>query len=102
MKDLHGEAFVNCRSPLCPMRETVDIAVPVGLRRTFYYSVPPELRERIAEGMRVLVPFGRKWVTGYVVGFPAAPARKVKLRPVRELLEPEPAIPSELVDTALW
>jgi primosomal protein N' (replication factor Y) len=84
------------------MREIVDIAVPVGVRRTFFYSVPPELRERIAEGMRVLVPFGRKLVTGYVIGFPSAHPKNMKLRPVRELLEPEPAIPHGLVETALW
>jgi primosomal protein N' (replication factor Y) len=84
------------------MHEIVDIAVPVGVRRTFFYSVPPELRGRIAEGMRVLVPFGRKLVTGYVIGFPPEHAGKMKLRPVRELLEPAPAIPRALVETALW
>jgi primosomal protein N' (replication factor Y) len=84
------------------MHEIVDIAVPVGVRRTFAYSVPLEMREQIAAGMRVLVPFGRKLVTGYVVGFPAALSGKIKLRPVRELLEPEPAIPEALVETALW
>ncbi|MGD0100757.1 MAG: primosomal protein N' [Acidobacteriota bacterium] len=85
------------------MHEIVDIAVPVGLRRTFAYSVPQEFSSRIAEGMRVLVPFGRKLMTGYVVGFPdAARVGKIKLRPVRDLLESEPAIPAALVQTALW
>jgi primosomal protein N' (replication factor Y) (superfamily II helicase) len=85
------------------MHETVEIAIPVGVRRTFTYSVPPEFRDRIAEGMRVLVPFGRKMVTGYVVGVPdPAQIGKIKLRAVRELLEPEPAIPAALVQTALW
>jgi primosomal protein N' (replication factor Y) (superfamily II helicase) len=85
------------------MREIVDIAVPVGLRRTFAYSVPPEFRAQISEGMRVLVPFGRKVLTGYVVGFPdPSSLGKIKLRPVREPLESEPAIPAALVETALW
>jgi primosomal protein N' (replication factor Y) (superfamily II helicase) len=85
------------------MHEIVDIAVPVGVRKTFSYSVPPELRESIRAGMRVLVPFGRKLLTGYVVGFPdSAQVGHVKLRAVRELLEPEPAIPAALVETALW
>jgi primosomal protein N' (replication factor Y) len=85
------------------MPEIVDIAVPVGLRRTFAYSVPPEFRDRIAAGMRVLVPFGRKLMTGYVVGIPDfARIGKIKLRPVRDLLESEPAIPAALVQTALW
>jgi primosomal protein N' (replication factor Y) (superfamily II helicase) len=85
------------------MPDIVDIAVPVGVRKTFAYSVPSEFRNRIAEGMRVLVPFGRKLLTGYVVGIPdPAQIGKMKLRPVRNLLDPEPAIPAALVETALW
>jgi primosomal protein N' (replication factor Y) len=85
------------------MHEIVDVAIAVGVRKTFSYSVPPELRESIVEGMRVLVPFGRKLLTGYVVGFPErAQVLHVKLRAVKELLEPEPAIPAALVETALW
>ncbi len=85
------------------MNEFVDVAVPVGVRRTFTYSVPLAFRDRIAAGMRVLVPFGRKLVTGYVAGIPhQAPAEPIKLRAVQDLLEPEPAIPATLVETALW
>jgi primosomal protein N' (replication factor Y) (superfamily II helicase) len=85
------------------MPDIVDIAVPVGVRRTFAYSVPVEFRGRIAAGMRVLVPFGRKLVTGYVVGIPnREKISGVKLRPIEELLDAETAIPSALVETALW
>jgi primosomal protein N' (replication factor Y) (superfamily II helicase) len=85
------------------MNEFVDIAIPVGVRKTFAYSVPPEFREKIAAGMRVMVPFGRKLVTGYVIGaLDQAQVENLKLRPVHELLEPEPAIPPSLVEIALW
>jgi len=85
------------------MNEFVDIAVPVGVRKTFAYSVPPAFRDTIAAGMRVLVPFGRKTVTGYVVGMlEEAQVGDLKLRPIHDLLEPEPAITPSLVETALW
>jgi primosomal protein N' (replication factor Y) len=85
------------------MPDFVEIAVPVGVRRTFCYSVPAAFRERIRVGMRVLVPFGSKLLTGYVVGMPGKEEiGGIKLRPVQELLEPEPAIPESLVETALW
>lgn len=85
------------------MPDIVEIAVPVGVRKTFSYSVPVAFRERIRVGMRVLVPFGPKLLTGYVVGAPTKEeVGTVKLRPVQELLEPEPAIPESLVETALW
>jgi primosomal protein N' (replication factor Y) (superfamily II helicase) len=85
------------------MNEFVDVAIPVGVRKTFAYSVLPEFREKIALGMRVLVPFGRKLVTGYVVGMlDQTQVANLKLRPVQELLEPEPAIAASLVEIALW
>jgi primosomal protein N' (replication factor Y) (superfamily II helicase) len=85
------------------MNEFVDVAIPVGVRRTFSYSVPPEFRERIAAGMRVLVPFGRKLVTGYVAGIlDQSQIGDYKLRPVRELLEPESTVPAALAEMALW
>ena len=85
------------------MNEFVDVAIPVGVRRTFSYSVPPEFRERIAVGMRVLVPFGRKLVTGYVAGIlDQSQIGDYKLRPVRELLEPESTVPAALAEMALW
>jgi primosomal protein N' (replication factor Y) (superfamily II helicase) len=85
------------------MNEFIDVAVPVGVRKTFAYSVPPEFRERISIGMRVLVPFGRKLVTGYVVGIlEKAQIGDFKMRAVRELLDPEAVASPSLVETALW
>ena len=85
------------------MNEFVDVAIPVGVRKTFAYSVPAGFRDGIAKGMRVLVPFGRKLVTGYIVGFlNQEQVGGLKLRPVQDLLEPEPAIAASLVDIALW
>lgn len=38
-----------------------------ALERLFDYSVPPEYEDRVAVGSRVMVEFGRRLVTGYVV-----------------------------------
>ncbi len=85
------------------MPSYVDVAVPVGVRKTFAYSVPVGLRNRIAVGMRVLVPFGRKVLTGFVVRtLEQSPIGEYKLRRVQELLDPQPAIAESLVKTALW
>lgn len=47
---------------------TIDVAVPLPLRRTFSYSVPEQLRSAMTPGIRVLIPFGRRKLTGYVLG----------------------------------
>ena len=64
------------------MPNIVDIAVPVGVRKTFSYSVPRALQGKIDIGMRVLVPFGPKLLTGYVVGFPEKEAIRTTKRKV--------------------
>ncbi len=85
------------------MPDTVEIAVPVGVRKTFAYSVPRALEETIRIGMRVLVPFGKKLLTGYVVGFPdRKQTGGIRLRPVKEMLEGDPAVERSLVETAMW
>ena len=44
------------------MTTFVDVAVPLGVRKTFAYSVPRALEEKAMVGARVLVPFGRKLI----------------------------------------
>jgi primosomal protein N' (replication factor Y) len=85
------------------MSEFADVAVPVGVRKTFAYKVPDRLRAGIAPGVRVLVPFGRKLVTGFVVGVgDAAPAGDFRLREIRDVLDVRPLVPPPVVDAALW
>jgi primosomal protein N' (replication factor Y) len=68
--------------------QTIEVAVPLPVDRTFHYSVPESLRSSILPGVRVLVPFGRRKVTGYVLGSASAPAGELK--DVIEVLDAEP------------
>jgi primosomal protein N' (replication factor Y) len=81
----------------------VDVAVPLGVRKTFVYSVPPPLQDKAVCGVRVLVPFGRKIITGFVVGTSLqTPEGTFRVRSIREVLDSTPIIPAGLVETALW
>ncbi len=85
------------------MSRFVQVAVPLGVRKTFAYSVPVALRNRVGVGARVLVPFGRKWLTGFVVsGSDRPPEGNFRLRPVRRVLDPAAPIPVSLVRTGVW
>jgi primosomal protein N' (replication factor Y) len=67
----------------------VDVAVPLPLNTTFTYTVPPQFADGLSIGMRVLVPFGRRLITGYAIGFPAeAPLQKIK--EIADVLDAEP------------
>jgi primosomal protein N' (replication factor Y) len=81
----------------------VEVAIPLGIRQTFSYSVPAPLIAKIKPGARVLVPFGRKLLTGFVVSTSAEqPPAGFTIRPVRDILDREPAVSPELIETALW
>ena len=45
----------------------VRVAVNIPSHRTFSYLVPEHLEKKIDVGKRVLVPFGRKRITGYLL-----------------------------------
>lgn len=65
----------------------IEVAVPLPLDRTFHYRVPICFQDRIAPGIRVLVPFGRRRISAYVLGF-GEPAPGQQLKEVLELLDP--------------
>lgn len=46
----------------------IEVAINIPADRTFTYAVPAESRDEIAVGKRVLVPFGRRSLTGTIVG----------------------------------
>src|SRR5438105_7480999 len=54
------------------MSAFAEIAVGVPLDTTFHYSVPAALSPSVVVGRRVLIPFGKRKTTGWVVGRPDA------------------------------
>ena len=47
----------------------IDVAVALPVDNTYVYKVPDHLKHAAIPGMRVLVPFGRRRITGYITGF---------------------------------
>ena len=81
----------------------VSVALPLGLDRTFTYSVPARMRALVRPGQRVVVPFGKgnRMVTGWVVsGHEKSTVAEVK--PVAEILDPAPLLTDDLLDLAFW
>ena len=44
-----------------------EIAVPLHVHQTFTYRLPESIAASAKPGARVLVPFGRQLLTGYIV-----------------------------------
>ena len=79
----------------------VEVAVPLPVSGTFTYSVPEELAERALVGTRVLVPFGRRKVTGFVVGETAHPAVE-RVKPVLDVLDLQPVVDAGMLEVTRW
>lgn len=73
-----------------------EVAIPVPLRRTFVYRYPGGLPAP-EPGCRVLVPFGRRRLVGYLLKKAGEGDRGFKVRDVIELLDAEPSIPERLL-----
>ena len=77
------------------------VAVPAPLREPLTYAVPEALGSRIEVGMRVLVPLGRRRVTGVVTGFqPRSPVAEVK--EVAECLDDEALLDEAFLKVCRW
>jgi len=86
------------------------VAVPGPVRRLFSYTVPAALVPRCVPGVRVLVPFGRRRVTAYVVALSDVPppgtspagAAPIALKPIDEVLDDAPSLDAGLLELTRW
>ena len=83
------------------MPALVDVALPVGVDKTFTYRLPEELTEEALPGVRVLVPFGAKHSVGVLLG-PSTDAPPRGLKSIREVLDPLPLLTVELMELCRW
>lgn len=85
-----------------PCTQTVaEIAVPLPVYRLYSYSVPCELSPSTVVGRRVLVPFGRRRVTGYVLNISTSTACS-ELKSVLDVLDEGPLFPESMVPLFQW
>lgn len=75
----------------------VDVAVK-QTDRIFEYHIPTELEKSIQIGSRVVVPFGRRKVQGFVVGLTEKSEFKGKLKDLLVIVDEMPPLTPELVD----
>ena len=79
----------------------ITVAVTLPLETLYTYSVPDALADRTAVGKRVLVPFGKRRVTGYICG-PGQPEEKHAVKPILEVLDEAPLFPESMLTFFQW
>ena len=77
-----------------------EVAVPVHIRQTFSYRLPGDMARRAHPGCRVVVPFGKKLVTGFIVALHDELAGEIidsDIKDVEELVDESPIIARDIL-----
>jgi primosomal protein N' (replication factor Y) len=78
-----------------------DVALPVPVDRLFTYKLPVELEDKVRRGCRVIVPFGKKILTGIALRFPQQTTVQ-NLKFVTDVIDSQPFVSDELLKLVEW
>ncbi|HZJ44652.1 MAG TPA: primosomal protein N' [Pyrinomonadaceae bacterium] len=96
-----------------PQRQTIaqpafaEVALPVHVNQTFTYKLTAEQAVVATLGARIVVPFGNKFLTGYIVGLKEetdlAPALLSKeIREAKDIVDTVPVCNEEILAITQW
>jgi len=81
----------------------LNIVFNLPIDRIFTYTVPDNLRDKVAVGKRVMAPFGRKrHAVGYIVGISKPCPVDYQLKDIIEVIDEQVVISSELMQLTKW
>lgn len=85
----------------------VEVAVPLHVTQTFTYRLTPEQSPHATPGARIIVPFGRKLLTAYIVALhDELPANlrsaEVEIKEADSLVDEAPVCTPEILQLARW
>jgi len=86
------------------MKEIVEVAVALPVSKTFHYRIPEKMSGSLQVGMRVLVPFKGRKVTGFTIELLDSPPKEIeeKLLEVEDLLDEVPLIDPQMLRFYRW
>ncbi|HWP57120.1 MAG TPA: primosomal protein N' [Candidatus Acidoferrales bacterium] len=79
-----------------------EVVIPSPLKEPLTYAIPESLAPKLQAGVRVLVPLGKRRVTGVVVGFCARAPREKDVREILEALDERPILNAGLLKLCRW
>ncbi len=87
------------------MKRYFEVAIPLPLRKTFTYFLPETISQNVQQGMRVLVPFGKKELIGYIISEQKEEEIKIKgkrIKRIIRILDEFPFLNDEILHIAKW
>ena len=69
-----------------------------NIDKTFSYSIPKDFKEKIEVGIRVLVPFGKQKLEGFVLKIKENEKLDYELKEIISLIDEEPVLNKEMLE----
>ena len=84
-----------------------EVALPLPLRQTFTYSLPLAMQDSVKTGSRLLVPFGKRQLTGYIVALHEHLSEELEIeaesvKNALELVDDVPLVTEEILRLTQW
>src|SRR3989338_7823098 len=83
------------------MNSCVEVAIALPIDKLFHYSIPEHLRQEVAIGKRVRVPFQNRTEIGCIAGLAEKP-EFLEIKPVNEIIDKEPILNEEMLKLTKW
>ena len=79
-----------------------EIVFPLPFRNAFTYSIPEELEQSAVVGVRAVVPFGKRTLTGFIINLVSTPPSTEKIKPVNDILDEVPVFDDKSLEFYKW
>lgn len=79
-----------------------EVVFALPFRKSFTYEIPSELKKFVKEGVRVVAPFGKRTLTGFVIKVTKTTQVKDEIKQIREVLDDEPIFNKTLLKFYEW
>jgi len=80
-----------------------QVIIPIPIDEPFTYKIPDDLIEQAAPGVQVVVPFGKRYLTGIIISLSNSvdkPKREIKL--IHDVVNSEPYVTDQLMQVMKW
>ena len=79
-----------------------EIVFPLPFRNAFTYSVPEEMEQYTEIGVRAIVPFGKRTLTGFIINTTDTPPSTEKIKPITDILDKIPIFDKKVLEFYQW
>ncbi|MBI4811726.1 MAG: primosomal protein N', partial [Ignavibacteriales bacterium] len=76
-------------------------AIPLAIDKLFTYTVPQELHNAAKRGVRVIAPFGKRKVIGFIIDVKEK-SNVSNLRQIIDIIDDIPLVPDDLLQLTMW